>query len=306
MTNGNRNSTNFNTNIDIAANGSGGGSFAIEDMRIEISPLVLEFRPGVESRYSNGDKLPGLWITAPVTDFEGNVIDRTYVGAYPSDEYDDPQGEDALYFGGCYYDEGMSYTDPQDHDMRADCFRAAEILYRHAAGKGNAVANLCLGYVYSYDRCEGKYWPGPSEAQTDAGLGAGAGAGAYPLEQRAFECLALAAKAGIPEACYKLGDMYKHGTGCDPSAQDAFRWYSRASELSARERPVILGSVALRLADCFEEGFGCNQDFTRALHWYQQAVAGLEAAVEAGEVWYAKALASARAGVKRCKQEVGL
>ena len=126
----------------------------------------------------------------------------------------------------------------------------------------------------------------------------------YPREERAFECFLVAAEAGIPEACYKLGDMYKHGTGCEPDAKEAFRWYVRASELAAREQPVILGSIALRLAGCYEEGFGCEQSFSRALEWYGKAVSGLECAVEAGDTWYEKALAGARAGVKRCKQEV--
>lgn len=127
---------------------------------------------------------------------------------------------------------------------------------------------------------------------------------AYPREERAFACFKIAAEAGIPEACYKVGDLCKHGTGCEPHAEEAFRWYVRASERATQERPVILGSIALRLAGCYEEGFGCGQDFSRALEWYEKAVAGLEVAVEEGESWYAKALAGARAGVKRCKQEI--
>ena len=122
--------------------------------------------------------------------------------------------------------------------------------------------------------------------------------------ERAFECLSEAAEADIPEACYKLGDLYKHGTGCESNATEAFRWYVRASELATRERPVILGSIALRLAGCYEEGFGCTLDFSKALEWYKKAAAGLEFAVENGETWYEKALAGARAGVKRCQQEV--
>jgi len=72
----------------------------------------------------------------------------------------------------------------------------------------------------------------------------------------------------------------------------------------AQESPVVLGSVALRLGGCYEEGFGCAQDFSRALEWYRRAVAGLSAAVEAGESWYEKALAGARDGVKCCEQEL--
>ena len=207
---------------------------------------------------------------------------------------EDPYGEEALWEGGEYYDEGMSYTDPSDKDKRIRCFQAAEQLYLQAAERGNAVANLCLGYVYSYNRCEGRYF---RRAHGEIGK-------PYPREERAFECFSIAAAADIPEACYKLGDLYKHGIGCEPDAAEAFRWYVRASELAARERPVILGSIALRLADCYEEGLGCEQSFERALEWYEKAVSGLEFAVDNGEVWYEKALSGARAGAKRCQQEV--
>ena len=257
--------------------------------------------------YFNGGYLPNISITRPIFDEGGHYVGRVYETAYPySDpdkflEYDDDEdddGDDALYYGGCYYEEGMDCTDPADHDRRVDCFRAAELLYRHSAGRGNAVASMCLGYVYSYDRCEGNYWVDPltKDASDDAQP--------YPREERAFECLSIAAEAGICEACYKLGDMYRHGTGCAPDAEKAFHWYVRASELAQREPPVILGSVALRLGDCYEEGFGCGQDFRKALGWYEKAEAGLDFAVENGETWYAKALAGARAGVKRCRQEL--
>lgn len=258
--------------------------------------------------YPNGDTLPGIWITQPIKDGKGGYDGRTYMMIYPlpslyenffpESDPDDADGEIALYYGGGYYDEGMGYTDPADHAKRVDCFKAAEVLYRHAAGRGNAVANLCLGYVYSYDRCEGDYYRGAEASGADGRKRP------YPREERAFECLSIAAEADIPEACYKLGDMYKHGTGCDPDAAEAFRWYVRASELAVRESPVILGSVALRLAGCYEEGFGCNPDFTRALDWYEKAIDGLEAAVDGGAVWYEKALIGARAGAKRCRQEL--
>lgn len=209
---------------------------------------------------------------------------------------EDPDGEEARWEGGEYYDEGMSYTDPCDREERIRCFQAAEQLYLQAAERGNAMANLCLGYVYSYDRCEGRYF-----RRTREEIGKH-----YPREERAFECFKVAAEAGICEACYKLGDMYKHGTGCDADADAAYNWYVRASKLatSESEAPVVLGSIALRLAGCFEEGFGCEQSFSCALQMYRHAVAALEFAVDNGEVWYAKALAGARAGVKRCQQEV--
>ena len=71
----------------------------------------------------------------------------------------DPDGSIALGLGGIYYEEGMHYTAASEQQKRVDCFRAAEILYRHAGGRGNAIGWLCLGYVYAYDRCEGGYFP---------------------------------------------------------------------------------------------------------------------------------------------------
>lgn len=281
--------------------------FLGDEMDAFFSSTAPEFDPDIDMMfdYPNGDRLPGVWVTEPLGDDDGNYLGRTYVTTYPQSgpnypysKYKDEGGEDALYYGGCYYDEGMGYTDPADHDKRIGCFRAAEVFYRHSAGCGNAVASLCLGYVYSYDRCEGDYWVDPMTLETEDYRRP------YPCEERAFECLKVAAEAGIPEACYKLGDMHKHGTGCDPNAAEAFRWYVRASELAVRERPVILGSVALRLAGCYEEGLGCAQSFERALEWYEKAVSGLEFAVDNGEVWYEKALSGARAGAKRCKQEI--
>ena len=257
---------------------------------------VLEIDASEITRYPNGDALPAMWITSDAHDCGDGLVKRSYVCRYSGG--DDPHGDDALCFGSWYYEEGMSYMDAADLVKRIECFQAAELLYRHSAAHGNATADLCLGYVYSYDRCEGRYWD-------SAALSAWDGATPYPREERAFECLTLAAAAGIPEACYKLGDMYKNGLGCDPDALLAFHWYSRASGLAKRETPVVLGSIALRLAGCYEEGLGCSQDFARALEWYRQAVSALEIAVEAGETWYEKVLAGARAGEKRCAQECG-
>lgn len=260
---------------------------------------VFEVDSGNLTEYPNGDKLPSITISKPIWFDHNGCRCRMPMSTYPFPGHDDKGGEDALYYGGCYYEEGMSYTDPADLGKRVDCFRAAEILYRHSAGRGNAVANLCLGYVYSYDRCEGRYWRCPMtlEAAED-------NACPYPREERAFACLTKAARAAIPEACYKLGDLYKQGVGCEPSAVEAFNWYMQAFELAEHEPPVIQGSIALRIAGCCEEGFGCRQDFAKALECYEQAMAALEVAVDNGEAWYGKALAEARAGAKRCQQEL--
>lgn len=112
----------------------------------------------------------------------------------------DPDGSIALGLGGMYYEEGMHYTAASERRKRVDCFRAAGILYRHAAGRGNAIGWLCLGYVYAYDRCEGRYFRsyynnfGEVSPKPDTDV-------------LAYECFCHAAEAGIAEGCYKLGDM---------------------------------------------------------------------------------------------------
>ena len=268
------------------------GEFAL---RVDAPVLELDFGnwSGADNQY------PGVWITVPVEDEDGNYAGRTYVTVYPSADEPDPDGFVALNYGGRYYDEGMSCSDAADHEKRIDCFKAAELLYLHAADKGNPYAYLCLGYVYSYNRCEGDFFRDMrhEEALKDCTQ-------PYPREQRAFECLKVAAEAGIAEGCYKLGDMYKHGMGCEPDAAAAFACYKRAFELGKHDEPVIWGSVALRLGDAFENGFGCEQSFEQAHKWYAQAATGLEIAVNAGEWYYERALAGARAGLKRVAQEL--
>lgn len=64
-----------------------------------------------------------------------------------------------------------------------------------------------LGYVYAYDRCEGRYFRSyynnsgevPPKPDTDV---------------LAYECFRHAAEAEIAEGCYKLGDMLAEGKGC--------------------------------------------------------------------------------------------
>lgn len=69
-----------------------------------------------------------------------------------------------LYFGGCCYDEAMGYTDPEDHDKRIGCFRAAEAYYLRSAECGNAVEGL----EFAVDN--GEVWYGKPLALARAGV----------------------------------------------------------------------------------------------------------------------------------------
>lgn len=249
--------------------------------------------------YDNGDKLPGIWYTTALYDSDNNYLGHTYTMPYPCG--DDPHGEDALYYGGGLYDDGMRLTAPEYAEARRDCFKAAELFYRHAAGRGNPIAYLCLGYIYYYDRCRGWYWRNLDELETDEDYER-----PYPREERAFECFEKAANAGIAEGFYKLGDVYKNGIGCEADQQQAYRCCVQAKEHDNGRAAYLTGSIALRLAKCLEEGMGCEHDFKQALKEYETAEHFLDAAVCSGDWYYKNARDGARDGVTRCKQEIAL
>lgn len=251
------------------------------------------------TEYENGDRLPGVWITSAVYDFDDNYLGHTYTMPYVASG--DPGGEEALFYGGGLYDDGMRLSNAVFTEARLDCFKAAELLYRHSAGKGNAVAKLCLGYVYYYDRCEGSYWVNLDELETDEDY-----LRPFPREERAFECFKAAAGAGLPEAFYKLGDCYKKGIGCDVDEHKTFLSYVQAAKHDEGDVDYLSGSIALRLAGCYEEGIGCNHDFRRALEQYETAEKYLDAAVSAGDSYYKGALCGAHNGAIRCRQELSL
>ncbi len=229
---------------------------------------------------------------------------RVWCGSYPNPEVPDPDGTMALQYGSWYYAEAMEHQSASEHDVRVQCFQAAELLYLHAAGHGNAQALANLGYVYSYDRCEGAYWMRPSAAG-DGGEDPGSAAGTFPREERAFTCYLCSAEAGVSESCYKVGDLHRLGMGCERDLGAAFRWYRRGYELgSLDEDALVCGASALRLARAYEDAEGVGRSCEQALLWYERAEKGLDAAVEHGAWFYEKSLASARSGVARMRQEL--
>lgn len=247
--------------------------------RAAVLPSFLYARPAREGASASGD------------------CEWKVVAAYPDPLYEDEHGWDALENGSYYYHKGMSFGDPSQLDLRIDCFRAAELFYLHAAERGNVQALINLGYVYGYDRCKGKCWPGweRHDAQDYSG---------YPVDERAYQVLSQASLSDIPEAHYKLGDMLSAGKGCDQDHVRAYECYERAYSLSQYEHSAIKGSCAFRLATSHEEGRGCEQSFNLALLYYKEAELYLDRAVSMGDYYYRKVLSKARSGIRRMMQEL--
>ena len=240
---------------------------------------------------------PDVWITTQRWKPSERRTGRDCIGRYTPTE--DPSGWQALKFGGAYYNEGMSCDPESEHEKRVLCFEAAELLYLHAAHNGNPYGHLNLGYVYSYDRCEGRYWGKGTTWETEENPRA-----PYPHLEKAIEHYRAAASAGIAEACYKLGDHLRDGRGCEADPSEAFRWFCKAYELGRDQEPVVWGSAALRLGHACEEGEGCQQSFEEAMEWYERAATGLGIAVRGDEQWYRGALHRANAGLARVRQEL--
>lgn len=236
---------------------------------------------------------PGVWVTRP----EQDVDDEYYRGLpvlYPTGCKDDPEGHIAFSLGADYYNEAMGYVDARDHQKRIECFKAAEILYLNAAERGNMMAVLSLGYVYSYDRCEGRYFQDVRERDAVEKV---------DHQARAFECFRRAADCGITEAYYKLGDMYEMGIGCEEDPAKAFEMYARAHGEAHSSDMYARSGAALRLGSCFERAYGCERNVELALCMYEEAELFFERIVATGDWFYEKSLARAQKGVTRMTQE---
>src|SRR5262245_29633682 len=101
--------------------------------------------------------------------------------------------------------------------------------------------------------------------------------------QEAFQLLARAAKAGLPEAEYRVARCYLEGIGAPPSRSEGARWLERAAAhgyINAQTLPAALSvhglaarkGAAKRQPDSLFGGDGqAAPDFEQALTWAQRA-----------------------------------
>lgn len=258
-------------------------------------------------------KLPSFRITEQTA--ESRAIENTndlyttpYGGRYPvimfPEESPKPLAVAARTFAQAYYSEGLSTSACENLGKRIDCFRAAELLYLHAATRGDVRAHVGLGRMYADDCCEGHYF----DAVGDDLFGE-AVLTVEQITRKAHDHLTYAAAQGDAEGTYLYGDMLRDGRGCATDEKAAFECYWTSfqliKELNAPS-PTLRGDAALRLGWAYEEGCGCDEDFATALQFYHMAEADLEDAVEGGTWHYNLALSQARRGAMRVRQELDL
>lgn len=284
------------------ANGGAEASFTPRVLRTKAwrarrasTPVFEVDRKGAET----SERLPRIWVTEPAFDDRtGAYLGRAYVDVYPCDP--DRGGWRALELAERYCGEARGYEGAASAALRTECFRAAEILYLHAARRGNVEACARLGLLYLGDLRDGAHWRGLLEQRARH-------AARPAAEERALAWLSHAALRGHAEACCVLGDLLAEGRGCAVDLPRAYQLYRRAIDASAhRGGPARAqaGVAALRLARCHELGLGCDHSFDVALSWHRMAADLLEQAVRDGSWRYKRQLHEAQTGVRRMRQEI--
>lgn len=257
--------------------------------------------------------LPSFLVTEPTV--ESALIEDTddlyttpHGGRYPvilfPEEAPKPLSATARSFAQAYYHEGLATSAQDNLGKRIDCFRAAELLYLHAASRGDVRAHVGLGLIYAHDHGEGHYFDALSHNLfLDAVLPT------EEIERKAHYHLKLAAAHDDPEGIRLYGDTMHDGRGCAIDREGALACYRKALHMLNKEKapsPALRGMALLRLGRAYEGGEGCDHDFATALKHYEDAAGELEDAIDCGLWYYDVELGQAIRGVKRMRQEITL
>lgn len=238
--------------------------------------------------------LPAVWITEPAYDEMMNVSGREFIAVYPSGK--DPVGEKALKYAEAYFGEALSYSESDQHELKAECFRAAEILFLHSAQRGCVEAYVKFGAIYADDLCAGSYCHHIEGSESERSL---------HLLRRSLECFSYAAAHGNAEACWRIADFGMSHDGFGLSPEYLIAMCERSLDLAdAQNSTVDKGNAALRLAKMHEQGIGCEQSFRRAYAWYRIAEEELGFVVNCGGWYFKRARLAAERGVRRMRQEL--
>lgn len=195
----------------------------------------------------------------------------------------DRAGEAACTLGALYYTGSITPDGDPDYEQ-------AFKLYTTGAALGNMQALVNLGYCHQYGR-------------------------SVPVSPKdAFECFQRAAfTTDMPEALYKLGDMYERGCYVERDSELAAGLYRKALlqiENNSHEAPEIKASVYHRVAnhvasdDKKDEPVAERRErLLAALELYQRAERDYYRAIEAGAYYYDRRLDEVIAAEERMRTE---
>lgn len=154
--------------------------------------------------------------------------------------------------------------------VEQDYHKAAK-LYQQAADWGEVQGLVNLGYIYEYGHI-GK-----------------------PDHQKAYECYSLAAAlSDLPEALYKMGDMYARGTVFPADEDKAMQLWEKSLEAARNVEEV--SQPAFRIATHI-----LDSDPQRALFLFQQAEIGMRVDIDNGMVYYRNRLKQAIEGQDKAR-----
>lgn len=166
------------------------------------------------------------------------------------------------------YEQGLAYNNLgsfhySERSGHQDQKKSLEY-YKKAAKCGEITAFSNLGYAYLY------------------------GNGTEVNYERAYYYFSQAAIGGMPEAMYKLGDMFRYGYYVDKDENMARIAYIKAERMMDNDQGYFIpctGKVYLRLGDMYYEGIGTAIDYDRAYECYQRAERGFYEMIRLGDLY---------------------
>lgn len=271
------------------------GSYPEEETQdvVPINPVPICYRTMNDDIVMPYEQWTQVYRDLPGTPFYSSTYDD---GDYckRASRYD-PDGVEAWGHAMFYLEEAMRvHADRFDtteslsdweREQHHDCLKLAEILFRHAAGRGNARAWLALGRIYHDDLNHGDYF---NSCYTAHIKGQPPIVEQPPLPERARICFERAAALGDAEALAFLGDLRLEGQTCKRDVRRAFALYEEAYARGGEDGQVryAKAAAALRLARCYKHGIGCAIDRAKARALFRCAKDGLADIATKHPWWY--------------------
>ncbi len=148
--------------------------------------------------------------------------------------------------------------------------------FKKAADKGNDMAQLKLGLMYSFgegvrkNKKEAMTWylkaanQGNLGAQTNVGHNYESGQGVKKDYLEALNWYRMAADQGYPDAQRSMGNMYFKGHGVSKDYSQALKWYKMAADQGDGHAQYLIGEM-------YYWGYGVRIDRKAAIEWYKKA-----------------------------------